>query len=324
MKLDRLQLEDLISHTHLSEDGRDLYGICPWCGQDEFGISLVQDNHPYNCFRKKACGESGNIYTLLKYLGKVKEVLGDREIDVEGQLGSLTPEIVEEESMEPLPTIEPPILWRRVFEDEYLTERGFTDEQFHKFQVGRSRLQRDYVTFLIEMNHVVTGYISRSVKSKEWIDAYNEEAKKINGRSYLRYKNSTSDFSRMLFGYDEIIRGKTTDVILVEGIFSKTKTDVNLDLDCGKTWIRCVATFGAKISDHQIRLLKDKGVKRVWLWFEADVLGKVKSVAAKLSLLFDSHVSYIKGLDPGDISQEEAIALLENSMSYVDINQNYL
>src|SRR5690606_13820809 len=108
---------------------------------------------------------------------------------------------------------------------------------------------------------------------------------------YLRYKNSTTDFSKCLFGYDEI-NEKTSTVILVEGIFSKTKTDINLGLDYLDE-MKCCATFGAGISDYQIELLKRKGISNIVLWFEADVLDKVKRVGSQLGLYFNVKVGYL-------------------------------
>lgn len=316
MKLTRSQLEQLINGTHLSENGKDLYGTCPQCNQQEFGISLVENNHPFSCFRKAKCGFSGNIYTLLKYLNVLKEYIGEKTFDPDENIPDLIDQ-VEIKVLEPLPTMTPPVGWRRVDSDQYLEQRGFTPQQFAKHQVGRSVLKRDYVTFLVEMNHRIVGYVSRSTKSKQWIDDYNQRT----GAHYLRYTNSTSDFSRMLYGYDEL--NNTTDVILVEGILSKTKTDTNLDLD-SDDWIKCVATFGAKVSEYQIQLLKDKGIKTVWLWFEADVLSKIKMIAARLAIYFEVRVCVLDGFDPGDINSEQAIDLLQNSITFIDIDQNYL
>jgi DNA primase len=316
VKLERHILEQLVSNTFLSQDGLDLYGTCPFCGQNEFGISLGE-NHPYSCFRKKACGATGNIYSLLRHLGKIKEFIGERQIDVDGEFPSLAKEDVEIVD-EPLLVIQPPVGWRRVYEDAYLTSRGFTAEQFEKFKVGRSVFKRDYVTLLIEMHGQVVGYISRSVKSKEWIDNHNATS----DQHHLRYQNSVSDFSRMLFGYDEI-EELTTQVILVEGPFSKTMVDSNLSIDY-QPFIKCCATFGAKVSDHQIKLLKDKGITMIWLWFEADVLEKIKTIAAKLALHFEVRCAFISGKDPGDMNMVETFDLFEKSVSYLELSTNFM
>lgn len=323
MKLSQKQLEGLLSNTRLDFKGKNLYADCPWCGYNEFGISL-DDNHVFNCFRKKHCGYTGNIFSLLKKLGKVKEFLSDREIDVferlESNLG-----VEEDVAIDlDLPEIKPPLLWKRVEDDEYLRERGFEEYQFEKFEVGRSKFKPEYITFLVRMDGKLVGYISRSCKSKEWIDAYNER-KKAEGsqEKYLRYDNSASDFGKMLFGYDEIVEGETDTVILTEGIFSKTKTDSNLDLDF-QDQIKCCSTFGAKFSEHQIELLKLKKVKNLIFWFEADVLDKIKVIVSRAALYFNVKVSYLQGKDPNDIDQDGAFELLEQSKDWLDFNISYL
>jgi len=324
MKLTKDQLRQLISNPRTSSDGKDIYGLCPQCGHDEFGISIVENNHPFSCFRKSKCGFTGNIYTLLKHLNKFKEFVGEREINPEGLLLDVfetSEDIIQQQE---LTEVQPPVGWKRVFENEYLeNERGMQSYQFEQYKIGVSRLKKDYITFLVEMEGKITGYVSRSIKSKAWIDAYNEEIKQTGGKKYLRYENSMSDFSKMLFGYDEIIKGKTTDVILVEGILSKTKTDYNLQLQT-QNWLKCVATFGAKISEQQVQLLKDKGLTVIWLWFEADVLDKVKTIAAYLSTHFEVRVAHLNGFDPGDINEEQSLELMTKSVNFMQINLDYL
>lgn len=319
MKLSRKQLEQLISDAVPDQRGQNLYGTCPFCGHNEFGISIVKEHNPFQCFRKKECGQQGWVYKILKHLGKVKEFLGEREIDIFGKLDNTLSSFVEVDLQ--LPQVSPPILWQRLYDDPYLRKRGFTDDQFHKFEVGRSKLKKDYVTFLVRTNGIVTGYIGRSDKSKEWIDNYNQD--RDDDKKYLRYNNSTSDFAKMLFGYDEIVEGVTEDVILTEGIFSKTKTDSNLQLD-DQQWIKCCATFGAKLSDEQIELLKLKRVKRLVFWFEADVLDKIKTTIAKASNFFQVKASYIKDKDPNDLNQLEAIQLLESAQDWLEFNTGYI
>lgn len=323
MKLSRSQLDQLLLNTRLDHKGANLYATCPKCQHDEFGISL-SDNHLFNCFRKSKCGWSGNIYTLLKFLDKAKEFLSEREIDVFEKLESRLGEQEELPIDLTLPEVQKPLLWKRVYEDPYLRSRGFADYQFHKFEVGRSRLNKDYVTFLVKISNKLVGYVGRSERSKTWIDAYNEEMKKIGSDLvYLRYDNSQSDFGKMLFGYDEIIPGVTTDVILVEGIFSKTKTDLNLELDAHDD-MKCCATFGAKLSPHQIELLKVKGVRNLWFWFEADVLYKAKEIITNASLHFNVKASYLDGQDPNDIDGNIAFDLLCGAKDWLSFNTGYI
>lgn len=299
--------------------------MCPFCNSDtrEFGISL-EDNHLFNCFRKKACGVSGNIYSLLAHLGKSKEFLGERQVDIFQKLTSALEQeegqIVQEIQ---LPEINPPALWQRVYEDPYLRERGFTDEQFEKFEVGRSKVNRDYVSFLVRQEGRLIGYVGRSDKNKKEIDRINIARKQKGEKEYPRYKNSTTDFAMTLFGYDEIVEGETTDIILVEGIFSKTKTDINLGLD-SQNEIKCCATLGAKLSEYQVYLLKKKKVKRLIFWFEADVLSKIKGIVAKAALDFEVLVCYLSDKDPNDLSQEQALQLLSESRDWLEFNMSYV
>jgi len=321
MKLSYNQLSSLLSITGKSSNGKYVYAICPMCGENEFYLLLQEDNHPSACNRKNKCGAHFNIFTLLKYLGRTKEFVSEFDFDVQEKLvGDL--EISNPSLDLSLEEIQPPMLWRRAYDDEYLRERGFTDEQFEKYHVGTSLIHKDYVTILIYQNHKLTGYISRSKKSKEWIDNFNKK-NKDNKQVYLRYNNSKTDFAKMLFGLDEIVEGKTTDVILVEGLFSKTKTDVNLSL-YEIDEIKCCATFGAKLSIYQIELLKRKGVKNIWLWFESDVLEIVKDIAATASLYFNIKVGYLNGKDPNDLNRDETLELMDNSVGYLEFNMTHL
>lgn len=318
MTLSRSQIESLIGKTTLSHDGRNLYGKCVWCGGDEFGISL-EGNNPFNCFRKKNCGITGTSYTLLAYLKRTKEFLGNQTL--QQTLSTFEEEQTKEETE--LPEITPPIGWKRQMDDPYLRQRGFVDYQFEKYKVGRSILSKEYVTVLVEMCDRTVAYLSRSIRSKEQIDRINIKRKEKGEKKYLRYNNSHSDFSKMLFGYDEIVEGKTTDVILVEGWLSKTKTDVNLHLD-SDDWLKCVATFGAKVSGDQIELLRKKKVKNIWLWFEADVLDKVKLVSMRLNNYFYVRVGYLHGKDPNEWDEQETIEFFDKCVSPIELNMNYL
>lgn len=322
MKLSRKQIESLIDNTSLDHKGKNLYGRCPKCSQMEFGISL-EENHLFQCFRGSKCGFKGNIFTLLKHLGKLREFLTEHEINIFERMEiNFTTE--EKEIDLTLPEITIPFGWKRTYDDPYLRERGFTDQQFKKFEVGRSKFKKDYVTFLIRNSNKLVGYVSRSERKKEWIDEYNKKQKEEGSNLvYLRYDNSDTEFSKTLFGIDEVIQGTTEDVILVEGIFSKTKTDRNLALDSYKE-MKCCATFGAKFSDEQIELLKRKGVKNLFFWFEADVLNKIKPIVSKAASYFNVRVSYLEGCDPGDINSEQAFYLLEKSKNWLDFNTSYM
>lgn len=321
MKLSVQQIEQIL--TVNNRDDKYIYADCPVCNEPEFFLLIKENNQPCGCSRANKCGWRGNIYTLLKLLGKTRDFLSEREVDAFEKLEN---NLFKEEKIEltfDLPELRPPVLWQRTYKDEYLDSRGFTEEQYHKFEVGRSKIKKDYITFLVRQEGKLVGYISRSTKSKEWIDEYNIKQKESKGANYLRYDNSVSDFSKMVFGLDEIIPGKTKDVILVEGIFSKTKTDSNLMLD-SLDEIKCVSTFGSKLSDHQIELLKQRRIETLWFWFEADVLEKIKPIVANAAIHFDVKVNFLNGFDPNDIDSDGAMKLLDEGKNFLDFNTSFI
>lgn len=322
MRLSKSQLSNIFTINGESHDKKYLYGTCPFCNYEEFYLLFLEDNQPNGCSRGKHCGWKGNIWTLLKRLGRSKEFINEREINIREKLeiGLLK----EEQELEfDLPEITPPLFFKRIDYHEYLESRFFKEDDYKKYEVGQSRIKKDYITFLVRQDYKLVGYISRSIKSKEEIDLINQKRKEKGESKYLRYDNSQTDFSKCLFGLDEIIEGVTTDVILTEGIFSKTKTDTNLLLDQIDE-MKCVATFGAKLSEHQIELLKRKKVKNLWFWFEADVLDKIKPIVANAAIHFNVKVSYLNGMDPNDINEEQAINLLDNVRNYLDFNMNFV
>ncbi len=50
--------------------------------------------------------------------------------------------------------------WKRMYDDAYLRERGFTDSQFAKYEVGRSKFKKDYITFLVRNSNASTACIA--------------------------------------------------------------------------------------------------------------------------------------------------------------------
>lgn len=322
MRFSREILESVLGR--LTPVGKNLQGRCPYCGADEFVINSEKENHPFCCNKGKRCGVTGNIYTLLQHLGRT-DLLGERRVNIFAKLTPLT--VIDDSPTTETPAelleIGPPPMWARVYEDPYLRSRGFTDEQFVKHEVGRSRVYPDYVTFLIRQRGRLVAYLGRSDKDKATIDAQNEIRKKKGIPPYLRYRNSPSDFGKMLGGLDELTENTTT-VILTEGIFSKTKTDVNLQLDFDES-IKCCYTFGAKITEDQLTLLLSfKNLRNVYLWFEADVLAKVKTTAAHLAQEYEVRVGYLDKVDPGNLTPEQAIYLFENSIDWYEYMTRYM
>jgi len=339
MKFPQEVLESLLNKTRLDHKGKNLYCECPYCGEDEFGISLGE-NHLFRCFRGKHCGAVGNIFTLLKYLGRT-ELLSDedyyKETDVFGPLGK---NVLNKGAFGvnlDLPNVSSPAGWRRVKSHKYLEGRGFTKAQFDKYEVGVTNLLRkykDYVIFLIRQDGFIKGYVSRSTKSKQEIDAINKEVKEYNldkpkeeHRSPLiRYSNSTdTDFSKIVYGIDEVVPRVTTTIIIVEGLLDKVNLEIIApELFEDKKIVVC-CTWGKKISEYQIEKIKSKKIKKVILMYDPDAVNDSKQFGFELDHEIDTvEIGFLKDKDPGDLNAEEFIEVLNNLSNPVQFSQNSL
>src|ERR1035437_4574153 len=192
---------------------------CPHCSGNEFGISL-KDNHPWNCFRKSKCGEVGGIYKLLKKLDRL-DLLGNngiQSIKYDARLENIIEKKIEEKQFDlNIETITAPMGWKRIHSNYYLENRNF--ESFDKFETGITKIDRklkDHVITLIREGGEIKAYIARLAKNKQEMKEMEDRL----GKKIPRYKNSSTDFSKLLVGYDEI-NENTTTVVLVEGLYGK-------------------------------------------------------------------------------------------------------
>lgn len=303
MQLSVEELKGLLPDAKLDRRGKNLYATCPSCGQNEFGISL-NDNHRFGCFRKKDCGFTGNIFTLLAYLGKsvheVRPSLFPRTtLDIDKML------IHEQEVLDlQIADCPLPLGFRRLNSHPYLDSRGFLPDDYERYHVGQTIIDsryKDFVIFGIKQFGEIKATVARSQKSKAEIDALNTMYKlKGLDKKALRYINSYSDFAKILLGVEELTP-ETDTVIVVEGLFDKQNTDRVLDLRSQQE-VKCVATFKCGMSPEQKFLLQQSGVKNVVVMYDPDVISEIKEAAFDLDPYFNVHVGYCEsGRDPGDM-----------------------
>ena len=338
MKFPQDVIESLLSKTRIDHKGGNLYSECPYCGGDEFGISLA-DNHLFRCFRGNQCGAVGNIYTLLKYLGQM-ELLNDsdsyKETDVFSPLERKSLSSASREKSG-LPDMKSPMGWKRVTEHEYLEGRNFGEAQFGKYEIGTTTMlnkYQDYVIFLIRKNGFIKGFISRSIKDKAVIDAHNKQVKLLNKSRdrddqlspMPRYANSLdTDFAKILYGIDEAVKGITKTIILVEGLFDK----INLEIIApeffkNKEVIVC-CTWGKKISEEQVADIEAHNIGITILLYDPDAVNDSK----KFSFFLETKVKtvlvgYHSDKDPGDLDVEEFITVLDTLESPQEFRRNKL
>lgn len=290
--------------------------LCPNCkAVGHIHLIFGEKINSYNC---RKCYTKGTANSLFFKIGRLdllsKNYTSIQYEELKNQL------IKEEEIIEEEELINQPLPWgfQRIYSNDYLeNERGFTKEHFNQYIIGISEihplLKKDYIIFLVIENEECKGYVARSKKSKQWIDLYNKKLKEreIDDR-YQRWRNSKAEFEKLLFGIDEIKKGITKTVICVEGITSKANVDKQLNLFY-KDEIKCVATFGKKISTIQIKKLKDKGIKNIILLYDPDAINSSKQYSNQLLEEFeDVKVGYLSDKDPGELSGEEIKKVFEN------------
>lgn len=308
MKLTEQQLREILRITKKRHDGSVLYGYCPKCKRNEFGISLNEGNL-FGCFRKKRCGFSGNIFELLKFLGISPSNYGKmskpsvkiEKIDLK--------EIGEKFQMEVLPERRMPIGFRRIMDHPYLRERGFINSDFENYVVGTTNLVpvlKGYVIVGIPQFGRVVAYTSRSPLSKEECERFNKK----------RYINSKDDFSKILDGIDESNYDEAT---IVEGIFDRINVR-NCFQELGIE-SRVCCSFGAKFSDDQMRLLLNAGVKRVNLFFDSDIISTFIKAGSMILHKFEE-VKIIchdnPNEDPGDLDVKQIWELYKNKKNFIN------
>lgn len=304
MKNQTISDVELKEILHVEQETRSGQYICtcPFCGKEQH-FYINKKTQMFDC---KKCGTFGNIYKLLRFLDKTYLLNGatientDTIVSVRSMLAS---ELESSEvSVTELPEVKMPVGWRVLRNSNpYLLNRGITPELCERYKFGSTKMLRkydNYVLIPIYDGGKIRGYIGR-YGSKKVPDGK------------LRYNNSVgTQFAKLLFGYDEITENTAT-VILVEGIFDKIAVDKVLRLWESEE-VKCVCTFGKKISAEQIEKLKVKGVSRVILLYDFDAIKDIKRYGIELENHFVTSITYTTKKDIDECTAEEALAVFAN------------
>lgn len=273
---------------------------CPYCNKDGH-FYVNRKTYLWDC---KKCNEEGNLFKLLAHLGKLFMLGEFKSIDIRRIDAKLGKEELEDEVIDKgfVPNKLLPVGFKRKYEDEYLTKRGLTESNLKKYRIGYTSLLsslKDYVIFSVDEDGHCKGYVARYTKP-------------IKDKEKLRYNNSRhTNFSRLLFGYDDMVEGTHT-AIMVEGIFDKISLDNYLNLD-DAPYVKSVCTFGKKISETQVLKLKAKGIKNVILIFDYDAIKEMKKYSRELKQHFDNVlIGYTTNKDINDSTQREVLSIFDN------------
>lgn len=309
---------------------------CPFCGKSgKWGIIYNESGGgTFHCWK---CPRKTSLYEFLKKLGRLdlakksQHLLKPNELAVcpkidasGGDKNSLwmNDNIVEERVLKPVSL---PFRLKPLVDDDYLNSRGFKPEHYKEFEPSytESPLEpklNNFIVFKMKINGICVAWWARSRYSKEWHKKNLERYKNHEEPLVLRYRNSENNFQDLLGGCDFIEKGVTDTVILVEGIFDFIGVWNLLDLK-NTPWLRCCFTFGNSIGRGQIEELVLRGVKNVILMYDFGTIKESKEAALRMKEIFDSVlVATIKtpGVDPGNITYEELMAVLEESVDPIN------
>jgi len=302
---------------------------CPNCGKrnGKLGIKFIDNGGLTNCW---SCSTSTSIFQFLKQIGKEhlihnshsQEYKRESEIEFNGLMFNDNYKGSEEEVLVP-ETIELPIGFKRIEDNEYLRSRGITKEQIEQFGVGvvnsvMYKHLKGKLLFQIFHNGNLVALLGRSTNSKEWHDNNLAEAKKGLAKLESRFWNSTNvEFQNILGGYDDVT-DETDVVIVVEGLTDKLNID-NLTKDIDG--ISTVFTFGHSFSNNQRLLLKQKkSVKTVILLYDPDSINVMKQVSMQLMSDFDEVfvVPILGDNDAGDLKEKEFNEVFQRLMNPIE------
>ena len=307
-------LKDLLINPKPTRSGQYI-ADCPLCGKSQH-FYISRKTQMWDC---KKCHSYGSIYKLLRLLDKTYLLAGSTVENKERieSIREMTQDLVSNDDIElsDLPVKKMPVGWKvSAKSTKYLLSRGITPEDCKRYNIGATDMFRKYENYVL-----IPIYDGGEIRG--FLGRYG--ARKVPDNK-LRYNNSIgTEFAELLFGYDEITE-RTSTVILVEGRYDK-----NADDKVHHLWdddeVKCVCTFGKKISDKQIKKLMLKGVTNVILLYDFDAIKEIKKYGLELEKYFVTSITYTSDKkDIDECSEDEALEVFTHLMKPRDFNEGVI
>lgn len=281
--------------------------------------SLNVDKKVYNCY-----GYGGGdilwfitkmerkeeLYQVVPVLG---QFLNDSTVDTATFLEEMEKYLRDDVSTDSLPTYNERILRRWAKYHPYLRSRGITKETAQEFQLGYDE-DNARITIPHWVNGQLVGWQRRALSDPRWPQTQVERAQdgtELDGGRIPKYKNSSSfPKDSTLYRLDAVRQEKPLAVIVVESPMSVAKAH-----SCGITNV--VATFGSKVNQPQIDLLKR--FRQVVVWFDADPAGENGAYKLMEGLWHHTMVTHVIPEDGKDMADYDADGMRERlQLPYIE------
>lgn len=289
---------------------------CPRCKREKLAVNT--EKKLWRCFICEASGEpaSGGYIKLLKWLNdgdlpqhlmenykidSIASVINDKGI-------TLTSVIVDRPSVKDLTPHGLPEGFEPILDHPYIRERGFTPKEILPFGIGvvpnGDFFFANRIIFPVWEDGVCLFFQGRSYLP----DASKKVLNPKSSRDGINYYKAHD----VLFNYHNIVGRER--VAIAEGCFSAIRVGED-----------CVATFGSTISDKQIVLLYEAGVKIIdFIWDGASpkepdgAHKKMLAACNRMSLFFDINLIFLPKGDPAEYTREELDRFRNNGKRYED------
>jgi hypothetical protein len=192
----------------------------------------------------------------------------------------------------------------------YLLKRGITLEAASRLQVGYDPVA-NRIVFPSWFDGKLVGWQKRALTDPEW-----PQTKPEPSGGLPKYKNSQGfPKDRTLYNLDRVVKRKARKVVVVESPMSVLKAETLWNGQDDDILGATLCTFGAKVTDRQIELLRQFPV--VYVYFDDDDAGRIGARKVVESLYRHVTVMHVKpevGKDLGDYtSRSEVLHLLDTA-----------
>jgi len=319
---------DFLSVRITGREGRELKALCPFCDDSSGHMYLSTDKPVYHCFK---CNSSGDylgyvmntkgldFMTAVRDLSRVSGMEISNIDEAKYQENKKRADILERAQSLCIQRLNSPD-GKAVI--DYLTQRGYTSDEIKDMELGaydreylRGELKKYYSDEEIDNSKILT--LPEEYKlSLVWRDV----SGRVSGMQGRKITNDKDDKYRYISGHkrdtsfiglDRARRSKDSDIFIVEGALDALYLNSK---HIGKLFI--AMGDKNKVSDQQIKGLKDAGIKNIILSLDPDARqSSLKIIHTLLRENFNIRVLDMledKCKDVEELVRSEGVTVLNN------------